>query len=45
MSVIATIRIPEPKIRKRTAPARRIFADRKKQAARSACRGKRNELQ
>ena len=39
MSVIATIRIPEPIIRKRIAPARRVFANRKKEAARKACRG------
>jgi hypothetical protein len=39
MSVIATVKVPTPKIRRPTAPPSKVFKDRKKEAGRRACRG------
>ena len=39
MSIIATIKVPVPKVRRPMAPPRKVFKDRKKEANRKACRG------
>ena len=38
MSIIATIKIPLSKMRRKTPPPGKVFKDRKKEAARKACR-------
>jgi hypothetical protein len=38
MAVIATIKVPRPKVRGVMPPPGKVFRDRKKEAARRACR-------
>jgi len=40
MSVIATIKVQKPKVRGVMPPPRKVFKNRKKEAARRACRQK-----
>lgn len=38
MSIIAVIKVPAPKVRRKMAPPRQVFKDRKKEAERKVCR-------